>query len=72
MTEPHEIKRTQMPDRGLTIITVKRPDPHTLRPFETFTIDGQRGVTASVGSYTSAATALLAHEQAVRANGGAR
>jgi hypothetical protein len=59
------VKSTALPAKGLVIMTTRRADPYSLRPFQTFALD-TNGVTYSVADFATSAAALLRHEQLER------
>jgi len=60
------IKQTEVPQRGLVIVTARSSDPHLFRPFVLTVQDKQRGIVSAVGSFTCESTALHAHDHIVR------
>jgi hypothetical protein len=60
------IKQTEVPKRGLCIVTARLDNPHLLRPFLLTVKDTARGTASAVGHFTTEGTALHGHDVLVR------
>jgi hypothetical protein len=62
-----EIRKTELPEHRLVVVTAKLSDPNLVRPFETFTINYESGCFASpLTCFATEAAALAAHVRLVR------
>jgi hypothetical protein len=63
---PVLVKQSEVPERGLVIVTARSSDPHLLRPFVVSVKDERRGTASAVGYFTAESSALRAHDSLVR------
>jgi hypothetical protein len=62
-----EIRKTELPEHHLVVVTERLSDPYLTRPFETFADDDQSGLYASpITCFATAAAALAAHDRLAR------